>query len=129
MMGTHIHTHTQSYQLKHSVTSAVIMTVEGAIKTLANARSLKASHEPNINQKPTTEPPNNQKMIMQIPVITKMIAQSPAAINIIAHTNLTFQFPDDFISACAKIETINPRINPPKVIGIPMGSPGTNIAH
>ena len=77
------HTHTQSYQLKKSVTSAVIMTVEGAIRTLANARSVKASHEPNVNQKPTTAPPNNQKMIIQIPVITKMPAQSPAMYNIV----------------------------------------------
>ncbi len=102
------------------------MTVEGAIKTLANARSVKASHEPNVNQKPTAEPPNNQKRIIQIPVITKMIAQSPAIINIITHTNLAFHESSHFISA--NFETIHPRIHPPKVMGIPKGSPGIHVA-
>jgi hypothetical protein len=52
------------------------MTVEGAINTLANARSTKTSHEPNINQMPTMHPPNNQKRIIQIPMMTKTQAQS-----------------------------------------------------
>ncbi len=77
----------------------MIMTVEGAIKILVNARSVKASHEPNVNQKPTTEPPNNQKMIIQVPVITKMPAQTPAILNIIFHVFLKLHESSQSISA------------------------------
>jgi hypothetical protein len=96
--------------------------------TLTAARSVKFSHEANVNQKPTTEPPNNQKRIIQTPVMTKMIAKSPGMINIITNTPLAFPEQSHFISRNFE-ETIHPTQNPPKVKGIPKGSPGINVAH